>query len=537
MRSTQNFSFGRTPDVSLPRSMFNRSCGLKTTFDGDYLIPIAVREVLPGDTVNMGVNFFARLSTPIKPLMDNMFIDLFGFYCPARLLWSNFKRFMGEQDNPADSISYNVPVLDHTIGDLSTVGFEVGTLGDYFGLPTDIVALSGINALPFEMYNRIWNEWFRDENTQDSVLVDDGDADRDPDDYILLKRNKKADYFTIALPYAQKWDSVSLPLGIEAPIFGDNMDFDDVQDSANAVQVRDSAGAGSNLRSLKYNGTSGGVTYAFGGLNSSGSGELKADLSEATAATINELREAFQVQKLYERDARGGTRYIELLKSHFGVSSSDRSLQRSELLFTSSHNVNMNAIANTSPIKAADAPLSSDVNQGDLSAFGTSSGRAGFSKSFEEHGYIIVLACARADVTYQQGIERMWSRSTRLDFYWPSLAHLGEQSILNKEIYADASANDDLAFGYIPRYDEYRFGFNKITGQFRSTYATSIDLWHLAEEFGSLPTVQSIRAQNTPFDRVVAVTSAPHFIFDAYFDEKWVRCMPTYSVPGLIDHF
>lgn len=526
MKSVMNHSFSTVPGITLPRARFNRSRGYKTTFDGDYLIPVAVREVVPGDTVSMKMNFFGRLATPLLPVMDNIFLDSFFFFVPTRLVWTNFKKFMGEQTDPADTTSYVVPVLDHTKAPLST-GFVNGSLYDYMGLPTQVNAIEDINALPIRGYNLIWNTHFRDQNLQDSVEVDMADTDTDPADYVLLKRGKRYDYFTSALPWAQKNNlsgggAVTLPLGTSAPIYGKNMDFDSVDDSANHVNVYNSAGG--SLRALVAN-----STYLFGSSGVDGSGTLEADLSNATAATINDIREAFQVQRLYEKDARGGTRYIELVKSHFGVTSSDLRATRPIYLGGGSTAININSVAQTSETNT--------TPQGTLTATGTFGGQHGFSKSFEEHGYIIGLVCARADITYQEGLDRMWSRSTRLDFYWPSLAHLGEQAILNKEIYCDASANDELVFGYQERFAEMRHGRSMITGKYRSNYATSLDAWHLSQEFGALPSLNSaFIQQNSPWDRVLAVATEHDFKFDAYFQENWVRPMPVYSVPGKIDH-
>lgn len=514
--------FSNVPDVKIPRSTFNRSFGHKTTFDAGYLVPIFVDEALPGDTFNCQCHGFARLSTPTYPIMDNLFMETFFFAVPLRLLWSNFKKFCGEQVDPGDSIAYTIPIIN----DVNNASNE--SLVDYFGIPTKVAANLSVNALPFRAYNLIWNEWFRDENLCDSldVAVDDG-----PDsiaDYTIQSRCKRHDYFTSCLPWLQKGDAVTLSLGTEAPIFGDNMDFDNVGDSGNYAQVRDAAGGSANLRGLR----SGGAGYTVYGSNvSDGSGELKTDLSAATASTVNELRQAVQVQKLLERDARAGTRYTEIIESHFGVTSPDARMQRPEYLGGGSSPVNVSAVPRT------------DSSPGVLGAMGTVGfSNHGFIKSFTEHCIVIGLVNVRADLTYQEGLERMWSRSTRYDLYWPTLAHLGEQAVLNKEIYVDAASIGDSSyedvFGYQERYAEYRYKPSKITGKFRSNDAASLDAWHLGIEFGSQPTLDdTFIAEAPPLDRCIATPTEPHFIFDSYFDFNCVRPLPVYSVPGYIDHF
>ncbi len=510
--------FAQTPNVNIPRSSFNRSHRHLTTIDVDYLYPIYLDEALPGDTFKLNMTGFARLNTPIFPIMDNMVMETFFFEVPMRLVWENWRKMMGERyPDPDSTIDYTVPQAVAT-----SASNNVGLLSDYMGIPIDVDGLSYSNLF-HRAYNMIWNEWFRDQNLQNSVTVDVDDGPDDPADYVLLKACKKHDYFTSSLPWPQKGDAVDIPLGTSAPIFGTG-DFDDVNDSAAQVRVLDSAGANKSLRADG--------TVVYGGSTSTSTNQLMADLTNATAATINQLREAFQIQKLLERDARGGTRYIEIIRSHFGVTSPDGRAWRPVYLGGGRSYVNITPIAQTSSTDAT-------TPQGNLAAMGTTVlDSHGFSKSFTEHSIIVGLLCVRADLTYQQGLNRMFSRSTRYDYYWPALSQIGEQAVLNKEIYADGSANDDLVFGYQERYGEYRYKPSLITGKMRSTAAGSLDAWHLSEEFASLPALNSTFIQsNTPIDRVVAVTTEPDFLLDTFFNVRCARPMPLYGIPGMIDHF
>eukprot|EP00481_Brizalina_sp_1-RS-2013_P001137 TRINITY_DN26_c0_g2_i13.p1 TRINITY_DN26_c0_g2~~TRINITY_DN26_c0_g2_i13.p1 ORF type:complete len:451 (-),score=105.12 TRINITY_DN26_c0_g2_i13:211-1563(-) len=432
--STLSKDFSRVPKVDIQRSVFNRDHGLKTTFDAGNLIPIFYDEALPGDTFQMDANGFGRLATPINPFMDNLYIETFFFAVPYRLIWDNWEKFCGEQTNPGDSTDYLVPTTTTTATN--------STLYDYFGVPTD-VALT-FNNLCGRAYNLIYNDWFRDENLQNSVTVDKGDGPDTASNYTLLKRGKRHDYFTSALPWPQKGDAVTLPLGSSAPIIYDSFTGTLAEDGAYVIGKGLSGGADQ----LDFN-----TTYGTAGspLDTGNQANFVADLSDATAATINQLREAFQIQRLYEKDARGGTRYTEVIQSHFGVTSPDARLQRPEYLGGGKDRINVNPIAQTSSTDTT-------TPQGNLSGYATT-GFMGhkFSKSFTEHSVIIGLANVFADLTYQQGLPRHFSRQTKFDFYWPALAHLGEQSILNKEIYAQGTTADDSVFGYQERYAEYRY--------------------------------------------------------------------------------
>lgn len=543
--------FSDAPAMYMRRTKFDRSHVYKTTFNSGKLIPVFVDEVLPGDTTRLSVNYFARLATPIKPIMDNIYLDWFFFFVPNRLVWDHWQNFCFEQEDPDDNTDYVIPTVTATNN--SNNGY-VGSLWDYFGLPVNTTGnLSDINALPFRAVYLIWNEWFRDENLQKSVKIQKGDTNEvldssrasDQPSWVFTSgtdivpglacppRGKRHDYFTSALPWTQKGPGVNIALTGNAPVIGDGQRLGLAPNNAgNAVGY---LGMTSNVGAILRNSdgsewSSGQAAFVTSDRRKSG---LLADLSDVSAITINGLRTAFQMQKFYERLARGGSRYTEVLRSFFGVVSPDARLQRPEFLGSFTKMVMVNPIAQTS---ATD----STTPQGNLSAYGvTASDFHGFTKSFVEHGYIIGFVCARADLTYQQGINKMWLRSTVYDFYWPTFAHLGEQAIELREIYAQGTEADTTVFGYQERYAEYRYKPSQITGKFRSSVTGgNLDVWHLSQFYSNAPTLnEEFITENPPIKRIIAVQDEPEFLLDVGFRYTTVRPMPMFGTPGLVDHF
>ena len=523
----KSHTFSEVPQARIPRSAFDRSHGYKTTFDAGFLIPFFLDEVYPGDSFNLKTSGMARMATPIFPIMDNLYMDTHYFFVPNRLVWDNWQKFMGEQENPGDSTDYQVPVVD------VVAGLAEQSLGDYMGYPT------GLPIQPSALFSRaiglIWNEWFRDQNLQNSVEVKKDDG---PDSGSTLlypyPRGKRHDYFTSALPWPQKGPAVELPLGTTAEV---------IPHTTNSVtpSFKNTSGISSSLSLQPGEGN-----RVFHRDNTAPPNEeslawhyagLQADLSTATAATINDIRYAFQVQRMYEKDARGGSRYRELLQSHFGVTSPDQRLQRPEFLGGGSTPVNINVVQSTSDTTTEAGSDGRPV--GGLGAFGTASFTGhGFTKSFVEHGIVVGFVSVRANYTYQQGLNRMFSRRDKLDYYWPSLAHLGEQEILNKEIYYQNTSADNEVFGYQERFAELRYKPSQVTALFRSSATQTLDAWHLAQDFDSLPGLDAnFIVEKPPIDRVVAVTDQPHFIADFWHNLKCARPLPLFGVPGNIDRF
>lgn len=543
--------FAMIPQANIRRSVFDRSHVYKTTFNEGQLIPYFVDEVIPGDTFTLNPVEFCRLATPVVPFMDNIYIESFFFFVPSRLVYDKWVNLCGEQENPEDSTDYLVPTV-------SLSGDMTNKIPDYMGIACASGSFNNIsvNCLPFRAYWLIWNEWFRDENLQKSVKVSKGESNTvlEPmgqstanPNYGLpsgvsnwfdpAPRGKRYDYFCGATPWPQKGEAVDLPLGSTASIplqeFSATFPSVGVQGYADGYSY-DYKSPVANL-SLPGNGyavdstasNAGNVTYT-GQLAKA----LNVDLSSATAITINSLRQAFMLQRYYEIDARGGTRYTEKLQAHFGVTNPDARLQRPEFLGSHSSMMNINPVTQTSS-------TDSTTPQGNLAAFGLNAQRYhAFTKSFSEFGYVIGLINVRADLTYQQGVNKMWLRSDVLDFYWPSFAHLGEQAIQNIEIYCQGNDADKKVFGYQERYAEYRYKPSLITGQFRSTYKQPLDIWHLSQKFASLPTLSDEFIQDhPPISRVVAVPSYPHFLLDVKFNLKCIRPMPMFGIPGMMGHF
>lgn len=538
--------------IDLSRSTFDRSSSVKTSFNAGDIVPFFLEEVLPGDTFNVKSSKVVRMQTLLTPMMDNVYLDTYYFFVPNRLVWQHWKEFNGENTESAwiPETTYEVPQITSPAG----TGWDVGTIADYFGIPTGVPNLS-VSALPFRAYALVMNEWFRDQNLQDPLVVplDDAtvagvntglfvsDVAKGGKPYIAAKYH---DYFTSCLPAPQKGPDVLIPSATagEYPVVTRSQNIDGslitqplhvkylgtptvapntplfsgsgVQDSTRYVNAESSTGQsnGSPVFDNLYAVASGGI-----------------------GATINQLRLAFQVQKLYERDARGGSRYIEILKSHFGVTSPDARLQRPEYLGGNRVPININQVIQQSGTQSGTTPQGTVVGMSQ-----TTDSHSDFIKSFTEHGFIIGVMCARYDHTYQQGLERFWSRKDRFDYYWPVFANIGEQAVKNKEIYAQGNAEDDEVFGYNEAWADYRYKPNRVTGEMRSAYKQSLDVWHLADDYSTRPSLSDswIREDKANIDRVLAVQSSVsnQFFADIFVQNRATRAMPIYSVPGLIDH-
>nr|WNN13389.1 MAG: major capsid protein [Microviridae sp.] len=534
-RNSEN-RFAENPQVGVSRSRFQRNSDNKTTFNTGDLIPIYLDEVLPGDTHQIDLACVIRMATPIFPVMDNAFCDFYFFFVPNRLLWEHWKEFMGENTKTAwtPKTEYSIPQVTAPTG-----GWAEGTLADYLGLPTKVEGIS-VSALPGRAYGLIYNNWFRNQNTTQPTLVEvtdatttgknDGSATNDSAITLAkpLKAAKIFDYYTGALPEPQKGEPITLPLGEAAPVYAYGnanlkSKWSDSDDETFNVTL---VGSPEDYVSKAKNG------QVIITQTSDYHPVLGVDLSQATAATINQLRQAFQIQKLLEKDARGGTRYREVLREHFGVVSPDARMQIPEYLGGYRLPINVSQVIQTSS-------TDSTSPQGNTAALSvTTMNKSMFTKSFTEHGFIMGLAVVRTDQTYQQGIERMWSRKGRYDYYWPVLANIGEQAILNKEIYAQGNAKDEEAFGYQEAWADYRYKPSKVTGLFRSNAQQSLDSWHYAQDYDALPTLSTawMEQSDAEMKRTLAVQNQPDFIADFYFMNKTTRCMPVYSIPGLIDH-
>lgn len=561
-KSTVQERFAIAPAPKIERSVFDRSHCHKTTFNSGDIIPIYVDEALPGDTFAARMTLFARLSTALqKPIMDNVYMDVHFFAIPNRLVWSHWKEFCGEVtgnnwDAGLSSTEYFIPTIEPEELNSSSSGrwFAPGSLGDHFGLPTDQTFLIGygsypkISALAFRAYEMVWNEWYRDENLQAPVPIELGDTTTYAEDYPIKKRNRRKDYFTSCLPWPQKGDAVTIPIAGSAYVFGTGTTLGLSDNTGKFGLGAEMSGgiaaleADADLFNAGTGASGSGTFGASGGVGvirkdeseHPGDSGLYADLSEALAITVNELRQVVQLQKMLERDARGGTRYPEILISHFGVVHPLHAvLQRPEFLGGGTIRFITNPVMQTSE--------TSTTPQGNLAAYSVGSGSVGFIKSFMEHCVVIGLASVRADTTYQQGINRMWLRQTREEFYWPSFAHLGEQPVYRQEIWSNGDpVSDGTVFGFQERYAEYRYYPSLVTGDFRSTNDNPIDNWHLAVDFGvqNAPTLSTVVVEYPPIQRVVAVQSpAPEIMLDTYIKLRCTRPMPMYSVPGKMDHF
>ena len=527
--------FSRVPQAEIPRSSFDRSHGYKTTFDAGYLVPIYCDEALPGDTFNLSMTGFARMATPIKPVMDNLYMETFFFAVPNRLLWDNWEAFMGDSNNHI-SQDYIVPNMG-----VPPATQDAMSIYDYMGIPVHATGTNLINTLHLRAYNLIWNEWFRDQNLQTEVEVHKGDSGDVPGDYSLLRRGKRHDYFTSCLPWPQKGEAVNIPGSVgdltivpSQPLGAPSFTSFSMEPDSPTFLMAETIGQGRNIEHTSDDivGDAEVMQWSNPALNiEAGSG--------SEVATINDLRVAFQLQKMLERDARGGTRYTEVIQAHFGVTSPDARLQRPEFLGGGSSRININPVQQTQATQTGEEDPTSP--QGNLAAYATAQlHNHGFVKSFTEHCVIIGLLNVRADLTYQQGLNRMWFRRGRYDYFWPAFSNIGEQAVYDWEIYSEDESGDPdgQIFGYQERFAEYRYKPSQITGLFRSDAPQSLDIWHVSQDFASSPSLNAeFIEDDPPIDRVIAVPSEPHFLFDGYFKLRCARPMPLFGVPGNIDRF
>lgn len=538
------FRFDEASIGNIQRSVFSRSHQVLTTFNAGGLYPILVDEILPGDTYKVSLASFIRMPSSLNnPIFTNMYIDVFGFFVPSRILWNNWEVLQGAQPTgPAQSTNVLTPTLTAPVGGVAT-----GDLADYMGWPIGIANKpAGKSVLPFRAYNQCVNDWFLDENLQNPLVVNLGDGPDTYTNYTVFTRGKRKDYFTSALPWTQKINdgtSVTIGLGGTAPVIGNGTALGFSNGAQNVALLSNAVSGFYPFQSLNAFGQATGfvgtTTFtttdkkALGLSTAAATSGAVADLSAATGISINALRQAVQLQRLFERDARAGTRYVEILWARWGVRSPDFRLQRAELLHVSSSSLNTHPVPQTAPAAGGSTPLAN------LGAFVTGSVNGfHFTKSFVEHGWLLVLCSVRADLTYSQGLERFWSRSTRYDYYNPELAHLGEQAILNQEIYLDGSGNDTAAFGYTARYNEYRYKPSQMTGLMRPEAASNLAAWHLSQHFGALPTLGNTFIQESPpMSRVKAVTTVPDFMGDFVFNMRCARAMPVDGIPGWMDHF
>lgn len=541
--SASNYLFSEVPRIKVPRSVFPRESTHSTTLNPDYLIPVYCDEFYPGDTLKLSASALCRLnSAPVVPIMDDIFLSLEFFAVPMRLLWNHWVNFNGERELIDENPDYTIPQIVAPTG-----GFAFESLADYLGIRPGVSNLS-VSSLPFRCYNKIYNYWYRDENLINPISDNMADTGDTVDMYPLRKRAKVHDYFTSALPSPQKGPAATVPITGNAPVkvFGNGKAISfTTGDRFGGLFMNNARGLDANYDAINTsvgtslsNHSSTFADYKSVGLitNPDESGIVGiAELGNLAAVTVNSLRDLFAVQRVREKDARGGTRYPEMILTHFGVESPDARQQRPELLYSTSSRLFVNPVVQNSATQTGSTP------QGNLSAYvvGTLSNK-GFSKSFTEHTYVMGLASIRTSNKYQQGIPRIFSRRTRFDFYLPAFSHLGEQAILNKEIFAQGTAVDDEVFGYQERWSELRYKNSLITGKLRSDYAQSLDVWHLAQDFSSLPVLnQNFIESNVPIKRVTSVDPEQEsaFIMDIAFRELDARPMPLNSVPGLIDHY